>query len=92
MSKLTDTSVEIGKVYRTKDYSIFKGNIENRDINDPHAKKIYKKMKELGWISGSLVVVDEKGVIQEGHHRIACAIEADVHVEYVIVSEPIKNL
>jgi hypothetical protein len=89
---ITETSEIVGHLYQTKDYSIFKSHVENRDLDTSHANGIYQSMMKKGWIRGSVVAIGGDGTIFEGHTRVACAQKANVPIEYIIVSEPIENL
>jgi len=46
-------------------------SLVNRDIVVKHTEKFAKKLKEFGWLSP--VIIDEKGNIIEGHHRVLAA-------------------
>ena len=90
--EITKTSRKIGYVYETTDYSIFKSHDENRDIEQSLIKQIRTSMILFGWISGSIVVIDENGVIYDGAHRVQVAQENGIPVQYIIIKNPILNL
>jgi hypothetical protein len=81
---MTTKFKQVNKVLQTKNYSMFKFRNDNRDVNEPHVRKLTKNMKENGWMKGSIVVVNEKNEIIDGQHRIKAAITAGVPVEYIV--------
>ena len=89
----TSTSEEVGIVYRTKDYSIFKTHEMNRDIDLKHLKKLRKSMEENGWNLDSIVVVNEKGEMIDGHHRVIGAQNTGEYVYYTIIEDaPVDSI
>jgi hypothetical protein len=78
-------SKEVNKVFRTKDYSIFKFHKENRTIENPKVNALILSMKQDGWVTGSNVIVDGKYQIIDGQHRVLAAMETNVPVDYIMV-------
>ena len=87
---------KVNEVYQTKDYSIFKFRGDNRIINKSHVKNIANNMKVRGWERGSYVVINKKGEIIDGQHRVSAAMETGVSISYILEStagfETIRNL
>jgi hypothetical protein len=75
----------IGQFFETNDYSKFKLHINNRVIKPNHVLKLTKKMKLNGWLKTSMIVVNEKFQIIDGHHRLLAAVESGVPLRYHIV-------
>jgi ParB-like chromosome segregation protein Spo0J len=61
------------------------GNLA-KNIRAPNSKddlaELRKSMQDRGWIKGSKVIVDERGVILSGHRRKAVAEELGIEPEY----------
>lgn len=75
---------KVGEIFETKDYSIFKFRADNRIINENHVNKLVRKMKLKGWLTTSRVVINEKGELIDGQHRVKAARVAQVPVRYTI--------
>lgn len=74
-----NTGYQVGSVYKTDDYSIFKLSKFNRTV------LLHKAMIEQA--SQGLVapiIVNEDFVVIDGQHRLAASKEANVPVEYII--------
>lgn len=82
---MEENGKEIGKVYRTKDLSIFKSHELNRTLHPGLLKKLRKSMEKNGWLKGSIVIVFPSMKILDGHHRITVAKELGLPVDYTIV-------
>lgn len=76
---------KVGEIFETKDLSIFKPHIDNRQIRVNHVKKLIEKMRKNGWLKTSKVIINEKNQIIDGHHRILAAIESGVAIRYEVV-------
>ena len=76
-------SKEINKVLRTKDYSIFKIHKMNRGITN-NVRNIKRSMLDNGWLAGSTIIVDGKGNVIDGQHRLMAAMEVGCPVEYIV--------
>ena len=63
----------------TKDYSIFKFLKENRMINDRNKKKIMRSIVVNGNLL-SIVIINEKGEIIDGQHRVKIKMELEMHL------------
>jgi hypothetical protein len=87
---------KVNDVYSTKDYNKFKFRGDNRIVKDNHVKGLIQNMKERGWEPGSYVVINEKGEIIDGQHRVKAAIQVGIPVHYTIEKkagfETIRNL
>ena len=87
---------KVNEVYQTKDYSIFKFREDNRIINKSHVKNIANNMRIRGWERGSYVVINKKGEIIDGQHRVTAAMESGVPISYILETtagfETIRNL
>jgi hypothetical protein len=87
---------KVNEVYQTKDYSIFTFRSDNRVINKSHVRNIANNMKVRGWERGSYVVINKKGEIIDGQHRVSAAMETGVPISYILEStagfETIRNL
>ena len=75
----------INSIYQTKDYNKFSFHPSNREIKDPHVRQLVKSMREKGWIPGSTIVVNEKGEVIDGQHRLMSAMIVGIPVKYVSV-------
>lgn len=87
---------KVNEVYSTKDYNKFKFRGDNRIVKESHVKGLIENMKLRGWEPGSYVVINEKGEVIDGQHRVKAAIQAGVAVHYTIEKkagfETIRNL
>lgn len=72
---------EAGKVYKTKDYNIFKLMNGNRDF-DAHGKKLVRSVERWGIIMP--IIVNENMEIVDGQGRLYAAKETGVEVPYII--------
>lgn len=77
-------SKEVNSIYKTTNYSMFKFRNDNRTISQGHVNYLSQKMKEKGWIPGSYAVINEKGEVIDGQHRINAAMKVGVPVYYTI--------
>jgi hypothetical protein len=75
---------KVNQVFQTKNYGMFKFRADNRVLNTTHIKKLSEKMKNIGWIPGSYVVINEKGEIIDGQHRVSAAQMVGVPISYTI--------
>lgn len=74
---------EIGKVYETTDYSIFKRLEGNREVTSQRSQKIKKNIVENGYVLNP-IVVNEKHEIIDGQGRVDALKELNLPVHYVI--------
>ena len=88
---ITKTSEPTTLVWKTKDYSIFKPHLDNRDIVEKQIKKLKISMEEYGWIPGSYVIILPDGRMLDGHHRVDVAKESNNYVYYIVVDETCEN-
>jgi hypothetical protein len=76
---------EVGKVYSTKEYSIFKKLHGNRDVLEFRKKQLIESISERGWIRNP-IVVNEKMEVIDGQGRLEALQELGMAVEYVVAS------
>jgi hypothetical protein len=74
--------MNIIKVYKTKDYSLFKMLGGNRNINLKNANKIIASMKQRLIINP--IIVNEKYEIIDGQHRFYAQRELNKEIYYII--------
>lgn len=77
---------KVGEIFETTDYSTFKFREDNRSIDSNHVKKLSKKMKERGWLSTSVVTINELGFIIDGQHRVKGAMVVGVPVRFKVTT------
>ncbi len=87
---------KVNEVYSTKDYNKFKFRGDNRIIKEPHVKGLIKNMRERGWEPGSYVVINNKGEVIDGQHRVKAATQVGIAILYTIEKsagfDTIRNL
>ena len=76
---MTNTNIKVGTFQGSYPVSALKFSTVNRDIVNNHSKNFIKKISAYGWIVP--IVIDDKGNIIEGHHRVKAAI--DMGLKYV---------
>lgn len=76
-----DRGYEVGRVYKTDDYSLFKLSRFNRTVI--LRKQMIDQAKQ-GLIAP--IIVNENYVVIDGQHRLAAAKEAKVPIEYIVKS------
>jgi hypothetical protein len=96
MSQIQLQGKKVNEVYSTKDYSKFKFRGDNRIVKESHVKGLIENMKTRGWEPGSYVVINEKGEVIDGQHRVKAAIQVGIPIHYTIEKkagfETIRNL
>ena len=70
-------------VYTTKDYSIFKRLVGNRDIPESRISKIVNSIQKIGWVHNP-IVVNEKMEVIDGQGRLTALQRLKMPVEYII--------
>ena len=75
--------VEAYKVYTTKDYSIFKRLVGNRDIPESRISKIVESIQTIGWVHNP-IIVNEKMEVIDGQGRLTALQRLKMPVEYII--------
>lgn len=70
-------------VYTTRDYSIFKRLVGNRDIPESRISKIVDSIQKIGWIHNPIVVNENMEVI-DGQGRLTALQRLKMPVEYII--------
>lgn len=76
-------NVEAYKVYTTKDYSIFKRLVGNRDIPETRISKIVESIQTIGWVHNP-IIVNEKMEVIDGQGRLTALQRLKMPVEYII--------
>ena len=76
-------SEEAYKVYITKDYSIFKRLVGNRDIPESRISKIVESIQTIGWVHNP-IIVNEKMEVIDGQGRLTALQRLKMPVEYII--------
>lgn len=72
-------------VYTTKDYSIFRRLVGNRDIPESRISKIVASIQEIGWVRNP-IVVNEKMEVIDGQGRLTALQRLGMPVEYIIAN------
>ena len=75
--------VEAYKAYVTKDYSIFKRLVGNRDIPETRISKIVESIQTIGWVRNPIIVNENMEVI-DGQGRLTALQRLKMPVEYII--------
>ena len=70
-------------VYVTKDYSIFKRLVGNRDIPESRISKIVESIQTIGWVHNP-IIVNEKMEVIDGQGRLTALQRLKMPVEYII--------
>ena len=70
-------------VYVTKDYSIFKRLVGNRDIPESRISKIVESIQSVGWVHNP-IIVNEKMEVIDGQGRLTALQRLKMPVEYII--------
>ena len=70
-------------VYVTRDYSIFKRLVGNRDIPESRISKIVESIQTIGWVHNP-IIVNEKMEVIDGQGRLTALQRLGMAVEYVI--------
>ena len=83
-SSQVQKGVEVNKVYRTNDLTIFKTLDGNRDVIQSHLKRLSKSMKDRKLFSP--IIVNEKMEVIDGQHRLMASKNNNVAIEYIIVN------
>lgn len=61
---------KVNEVFQTTNYGRFKFRSDNRVVNGGHVNKLIHSMKTHGWERGSYIIVNSKGDIIDGQHRL----------------------
>lgn len=69
----------------TSNYSKFKHLKGNRNIVEPHLRKLIKSIQENGWLENSPVLVNQKYEIIDGQHRFEACKTLGLPIEYMVV-------
>ena len=70
-------------VYTTRDYSIFKRLVGNRDIPESRISKIVESIQTIGWVHNPIIVNERMEVI-DGQGRLTALQRLGMPVEYII--------
>lgn len=79
-NKIAETAYN---VYVTKDYSIFKRLVGNRDIPESRISKIVESIQTIGWVHNPIIVNERMEVI-DGQGRLTALQRLKMPVEYII--------
>ncbi len=71
-------------IYRTKNYSMFKTILGNRELDEGHLKKLERSVLKKNLLSCFPIVVNQRLQIVDGQHRLEVAKRLDLPVFYVI--------
>jgi hypothetical protein len=74
---------EVGRIYETTDYSVFKYLLGNRAVKPARVKKIKKSIIEVGYVNNP-IVVNRKMEIIDGQGRFQALMELGLPIRYVI--------
>lgn len=69
----------------TSNYSRFKHLNGNRNIVEPHLRRLIKSIQENGWLENSPVLVNQKYEIIDGQHRFEACKTLGLPIEYMVV-------
>lgn len=72
------------EIKSTKDYSIFKKLIGNRNITDARVNKIIKSINKVGYIPNPIIVNENMEII-DGQGRLEALKRLGLEVEYIVV-------
>lgn len=70
-------------VYVTKDYSIFRRLVGNRDIPESRISKIVESIQTIGWVHNPIIVNERMEVI-DGQGRLTALQRLKMPVEYIV--------
>ena len=73
-----------GKIYQTKNYSIFKCIIGNRIVEEARVQKIIRSIKKVGYIAEP-IIVNEKMEVIDGQGRLEACKRLGLPVYYTVV-------
>ena len=76
---------EVNQVYKTKDYSKFKSKEGNRNLNEPHLKRLTESVKENDLLHANPILVNQKYEIIDGQHRFNVCRNLGKTVHYIKV-------
>lgn len=82
-TKIEAIIMDIDPVIATK---LLKGNINNRSYTGRYVKGYVKDMREGNWKeNGEGIIIDNKGVVKDGQHRLSAIIEANVTLKMPVI-------
>lgn len=73
------------RVYKTKDYSLFKTIKGNRPVNDHHVAQITTSLVKKNMLNRLPIAVNEKFEVIDGQHRLEACKNNDWEVYFVLV-------
>lgn len=88
---LEDEKIELdddaipAQCYATKDYSVFKHMVGNRDVSEKHVRTLMTSMNRGNLIKYQTILVNEDMEILDGQHRFEACKRLGLHVHYKIV-------
>lgn len=84
-SSQVQKGVEVNKVYRTNDLSIFKSIDGNRVPNLQHIKRLSASVEKYG-MKCNPIIVNQRFEVIDGQHRLAAAREVGTFVYYIMIN------
>jgi hypothetical protein len=84
-SSQVQKGVEVNKVYRTNDLSIFKSIDGNRVPNLQHIRRLSASVEQYG-MKCNPIIVNESFEVIDGQHRLAAAREVGTFVYYIMIN------
>ena len=84
-SSQVQKGVEVNKVYRTSDLTIFKSIDGNRVPNLQHIRRLSNSLKQYG-MKCNPILVNERFEVIDGQHRLSAAKEVGTFVYYIIIN------
>jgi len=85
LTNSTEVSKEKVTVYSTRNYELFNPLKRNRIISDPHVARLVESMKDR--VLFSPIVVNSKGHVIDGQHRLEASKILKVPVKYVVMDD-----
>jgi hypothetical protein len=82
----SSSAIEVNKVYKTNDLSIFKQIGGNRVPNPQHIKRLKVSIIEKGMLCNPILINDKMEVI-DGQHRLIASQEAKSFIYYIILKD-----
>lgn len=70
-------------IYVTKDYSKFKFNSKNREINPAHLRNLKESIEDNNLLEGQPILVNHRLEIIDGQHRFFAAKELELPLYYI---------
>ena len=76
------------KIQKTQDYTLFRRIKGNRNVSQPHVKRLLEAIKnDPKTITYNPIVVNSKMEVIDGQHRLEAIKKVDLPVYYIIVDD-----